>query len=325
VIGYRRRARSDGARQGDPDAGARGGAAPADATTFLDPATLSRIGNLELLARTVVEGFINGLHRSPHLGMSLDFAEHRAYMPGDDVRRIDWRLWARTDRYYIKEFEADTNTNFSILLDVSASMSYGSGTVTKLDYAKYLAACLAYFAHGQRDRVGLVTFDSDILDFVPPSAKHLSAVLHGIARATAERAGQLSGPLGKVAEHVRRRSMILLISDLYAEPDEIVDALENLRQRGNDVMVMHILDTAELEFPFVENGTFEDLETGERIPLLPGRLRERYRAAIRAHIAELGRRIGERGMEHTMFDTSRPLDYALFDFLSRRERLMRVR
>jgi hypothetical protein len=163
------------------------------------------------------------------------------------------------------------------------------------------------------------------VDFVPPSAKHLSAVLHGIARATAERAGRLSDPLGKVAEHVRRRSMILLISDLYAEPDEIVDALENLRQRGNDVMVMHILDTAELEFPFEEVGTFEDLETGERIPLLPGRLRERYRAAIRAHISELGRRIGEHEMDYAMFDTSRPLDYALFDFLSRRERLMRVR
>ena len=315
------RARSDGARPGEVETGA----APADATTFLDPATLSRIGNLELLARTVVEGFINGLHRSPHLGMSLDFAEHRAYMPGDDTRRIDWRLWARTDRYYIKEFEADTNTNFSILLDVSASMSYGSGAVTKLDYARYLAACLAYFAHGQRARVGLVTFDADIVELVPPSAKHLSAVLHTIARARAERPGKLREPLVKLSEHVRRRSMILLISDLYAEPDQIVNALEHLRQRGNDVMVMHVLDPAELEFPFDEAGTFEDLETGERIPLVPGRLRERYRALIRAHIDELARRIGEQEMDYAMFDTSRPLDYALFDFLSRRERLMRVR
>ena len=316
-----RRARADGARPGETE----GGSAPLDATTFLDPATLSRIGNLELLARTVVEGFINGLHRSPHLGMSLDFAEHRAYMPGDDVRRIDWRLWARTDRYYIKEFEADTNTNFSVLLDVSASMSYGSGAVTKLDYAKYLSACLAYFAHGQRDRVGLVTFDADIVEFVPPSAKHLSAVLHTIARAKAERPGKLREPLGKVSEHVRRRSMILLISDLYAEPDQVVDALEQLRQRGNDVMVVHVLDPAELELPFDESGMFEDLETGERIPLVPGRLRERYQAMIRAHIAELGRHLGEHGMDYAMFDTSRPLDYALFDFLSRRERLIRVR
>ncbi len=319
--GYPRRAGPDGARSGDPVRGA----ASADATTFLDPATLGRIGNLELLARTVVEGFINGLHRSPHLGMSLDFAEHRAYMPGDDIRRIDWRLWARTDRYYVKEFEADTNTDFSILLDVSASMSYGSGAPTKLDYARNLAACLAWFAHGQRDRVGLVTFDSEIVEFVPPSAKHLPAVLHALARARAERRGSLREPLARVSEHVRRRSMVLLISDLYAEPDQIVDSLEQLRQRGNDVMVMHILDSAELEFPFDATGVFEDLETGERIPLLPDRLRERYRAAIRGHIAELGRRTGEHGMDYSMFDTSRPLDYALFEFLGRRERLARVR
>jgi uncharacterized protein (DUF58 family) len=204
-------------------------------------------------------------------------------------------------------------------------MSYGSGALTKLDYAKYLAACLAWFAHGQRDRVGLVTFDSEIVEFVPPSARHLPAVLHAIARAKAERPGSLREPLAMVSEHVRRRSMILLISDLYAEPDRVLDALEQLRQRGNDVMVMHVLDSAEVEFPFDETGMFEDLETGERIPLLPGRLRERYRAAIRAHIAELGRRIGEHAMDYTMFDTSRPLDYALFDFLSRRERLARVR
>ncbi|HET7565463.1 MAG TPA: DUF58 domain-containing protein [Gemmatimonadaceae bacterium] len=316
-----RRVRQEGARQGDAEAGVP----LTDVTTFLDPATLSRIGNLELVARTVVEGFINGLHRSPHLGMSLDFAEHRAYMPGDDIRRIDWRLYARTDRFYIKEFEADTNTNFSILLDISASMNYGTGAVTKLDYARYLAACLAYFTHGQRDRVGLVTFDADIVEYVPPSAKHLSAVLHTIARARAERPGNLQAPLRKLAEHFRRRSMILLISDLYAEPDVVLDALQQLRQRGNDVMVVHVLDPAELEFPFEEAGMFEDLETGERIPLVPERLREQYRTMIRAHIAELGRRLGEHAMDYAMFDTSRPLDYALFDFLSKRERLMRVR
>jgi uncharacterized protein (DUF58 family) len=246
-------------------------------------------------------------------------------MPGDDIRRIDWRLYARTDRFYIKEFEADTNTNFSVLLDVSASMRYGSGPVTKLDYARYLAACLAYFTHGQRDRVGLVTFDADIVEFVPPSAKHLPAVLHAIARARAERPGTLVEPLRKLSEHFRRRSMILLISDLYAEPAQILGALQQLRQRGSDVMVVHVLDPAELEFPFDEAGTFEDLETGERIPLIPDRLREQYRTMIRAHIGELSRRMGEQGTDYAMFDTSRPLDYALFDFLSKRQRLMRVR
>src|SRR6185295_281580 len=149
---------------------------------FLDPLTLSRIDNLELLARTVVEGFLNGLHHSPYLGLSVDFAEHRPYMPGDDIRRIDWKLWARTDRHYVKEFEADTNANFSVIHDVSSSMNYGSGSVTKLEYAKYLSACLAWFSRKQRDRVGLVTFDSDIVDRVPPSAKNLNVVLHMLDR-----------------------------------------------------------------------------------------------------------------------------------------------
>ncbi len=149
-------------------------------SSFLDPKVLARINNLELLARTVVDGFINGLHHSPYLGLSVDFAEHRPYMPGDDIRRIDWRVFGRTDRFYVKEFEADTNANFSILLDISRSMDYGSTGITKLDYGRYLAACLAYFSRQQRDRVGIITFDDDIVYFVPVSAKHLDIVLHTI-------------------------------------------------------------------------------------------------------------------------------------------------
>src|SRR5215475_2436858 len=167
-------------------------AAPQQPTSFLDPSVLARIGNLELLAKVVVEGFINGLHRSPHLGASTDFAEHRAYMPGDDIRRIDWKLFARSDRHYIKEYEADTNTNFSVVLDVSPSMRYGadaeSGRVSKLSYACYLAACLTYFSSLQRDRVGIATIDHDVVDYVPPSAKHLRLVLHALDRI--ERAGR---------------------------------------------------------------------------------------------------------------------------------------
>src|SRR5512134_201853 len=167
---------------------------------FIDPAILGRIGDLELVARWVVEGFISGLHRSPHLGFTTDFAEHRQYTPGDDIRHIDWRVFARTERYYLKEFEADTNTNFTVLLDVSASMGYGHQSLTKLDYARYLAACLTYFSHRQRDRVGLVTFNDDIVDIVPPSAKHLTHVLHGLDRAVAGGKGSLSMPLAKIAE-----------------------------------------------------------------------------------------------------------------------------
>ncbi|MGH7506801.1 MAG: DUF58 domain-containing protein, partial [Longimicrobiales bacterium] len=254
-------------------------------TGFVDPQVLARIDNLELVARTVVDGFINGLHRSPYLGLSLDFAEHRAYMPGDDIRRIDWRLYARSDRYYVKEFEADTNSNFMLMLDVSRSMDYGSGGVSKLDYARYLGASLTYFSHEQRDRVGLVTFDEDVIEYVPPSAKHLDVVLHTIDRVEARKPGQFGPALAKVAGTLRRRGFLVLVSDFYDEPEAVVEAVAPLRYRGHDVIVFHVLDPAELEFPFEEAGSFEDLESGERIPIVPETQRARYRELIQAHIA----------------------------------------
>ena len=194
-------------------ASARGG------TQFLDPAVLARISNLELLSRTVVDGFLTGLHRSPYLGFSTDFAEHRQYMPGDDVRRIDWKLFARSDRHYIKLFEAETNTNFMVLLDVSASMSYGSHEVTKLDYARYLAACLTFFSHQQRDRVGLVTFDQEIVKYVPPSMKRMDTILHVLDQAEAGRAGSLKEPAIQMAELLGRKGIVVVISDFYGFSD----------------------------------------------------------------------------------------------------------
>ena len=182
---------------------------------FVDPRVLARIGNLELVARSVVDGFINGMHRSPYFGASVDFAEHRGYVPGDDIRRVDWRLYARTDRYYIKEYEADSNSNFAILLDVSRSMGYGSSGVTKLDYGRILAGCLTYLVHKQRDRVGLVAFDNDVVEHVPPSAKHMEVVLHVLDRLKPARPGNLRVPLHKIAEHFGRRGILVLISDLY--------------------------------------------------------------------------------------------------------------
>jgi uncharacterized protein (DUF58 family) len=192
---------------------------------FVDPKVLSRIGNLELVARSVVDGFINGMHRSPYFGASVDFAEHRGYVPGDDIRRMDWRLYARTDRYYIKEYEADTNANFAVLLDVSKSMGFGSAGVTKIEYAKFLAGCLTYLVHRQRDRVGLVAFDSDVVQYVPPSAKHMDVVLHTLDRLTPQGPGGLRAPLHKIAEHFGRRSVLVLISDLYEEPDEVLESI----------------------------------------------------------------------------------------------------
>lgn len=295
------------------------------ASQFLDPVVLARIDSLELLARTVVDGFINGLHRSPYFGLSVDFAEHRQYMPGDDIRRIDWRVFGRTDRFYVKEYEADTNTNFSVLLDISPSMDYGSGKVTKLDYARYLAACLSYFSRQQRDRVGIVTFDSDIVEFVPPSAKHLDIVLHTIDRIEVGTVGALEPPLLKVAETASRRSILVLISDLYEEPDTILNVVNRLRHKGNDMIVFQVLDPAELEFPFTDAAHFEDLETGERIPVVPATLRDQYLKLMGDHLETLSQRLVENQIDYCRFLTSEPLDYALFQYLSRRERMSRVR
>jgi uncharacterized protein (DUF58 family) len=292
---------------------------------FLDPRVLARIDDLELVARFVVEGFISGLHRSPHLGFSTDFAEHRQYMPGDDIRHMDWRLFARTDRFYLKEYEADTNANFIVILDVSSSMGYGTTGLSKLEYAKYVAACLTYFSHRQRDRVGFASIDKDIVDFVPPSAKHLNQVLHAIDRAEVRREGSLAMPLLKVSESQRRRSILLLLSDLYEPPDKVRDALGPLRDAGHDVVVMHLLDPAELDFPFESAGTFEDLENKERLPIVPSRLRKRYTELIRQHIETVERLLGEGRVDYLLVNTSRPVDELLFEYLVRRERLRTVR
>jgi uncharacterized protein (DUF58 family) len=311
--------------------------------TLLDPAVLARIGNLELLARTVVDGFVGGLHRSPHLGSSTDFAEHRSYMPGDDIRGIDWRLFARSDRYYVKQFEAETNTNFVVLLDVSPSMRYrgattGTGSVSKLDYGCYLAAALTYFSSKQRDRVGLATFDSDIVEYVPPSAKHLRLVLHALERTSTHadtapaavpgvisRASTLEEPLKRLSESLRRRSIVLLISDLYEEPDAVISALANVRGRGNDLIIFHLLDRNEIEFPFSDATNFVDLETGEKMPVIPEYLRTQYREVVATHTATLARRMQEQRIDYALFDTSKPLDKALFTYLLARERFSTAR
>jgi uncharacterized protein (DUF58 family) len=304
-------------------------AGPSPHARFVDPRVLAKIDNLELVARMVVEGFLNGLHRSPTLGLSMDFAEHRAYMPGDDIRRIDWRVFGRTDRFFVKEFEADTNTNVTIVLDVSRSMSYASAGVTKLDYGRYLAACLAFFSHRQRDRVGLVTVDHDVVQFVPPAAAHLRLVLHAIDTVAPGRQGaepgRLERPLMKVAEHARRRSVLVLISDLYEEPTSLLRALNILRHKGSDLLVFHLLDPAELTFPFTDASSFEDLESGERISVVPEILREQYRTMISQHLATLSRLTAESGIDYALFDTSKPLDDALFAYLANRQRLSRVR
>lgn len=291
---------------------------------FVDPAVLARLGNLELVSRQVVDGVINGLHKSPYFGSSVDFAEHRGYVPGDDIRRVDWKVFARTDKYYVKEFEADSNSNFSVVLDVSKSMAFGA-RITKLDYGKTLAACLTYLVSKQRDRVGLVTFDEAVVDYVPPSAKHLEVVLHTLDRAKATRPGRLGPPVRRLAERFGRRGIVVVISDFYEEPQEVLDAVSLIRFRGNDVILFHVLDQAEVDFTFDEASSFEDLESGQQLPVVPDALREQYRAMIRDHIASLTSKASEHRVDYQMLSTSVPLDYALFSYMSIRDRLTRNR
>jgi uncharacterized protein (DUF58 family) len=293
---------------------------------FLDPRVLARIDNLELLARTVVNGFLNGLHRAPHVGLSMDFAEHRAYVPGDDVRHLDWKLFARSDRHFVKQYEAETNANVVALLDVSASMGFGSDPhVTKLDYARFLTACILHFSRGQRDRVGLVTFDEGIVDFVPPSARNLELALHTLARVQASEPGALRPSLLDATERLARRGIVLVVSDFYEEPDEVLEALRLLRGRGHDVIVFHLLDPAERELPGGESTTFEDMESGEVVPVVPNRLRSAYREMVENHVETLLERCTAERMDHVLLDTSQPLDHALFKYLTIRERKARSR
>jgi uncharacterized protein (DUF58 family) len=292
---------------------------------FVDPCVLARIGKLDLLARTVVDGFINGLHRAPFFGASIDFAEHRGYVPGDDIRRIDWKVFARTDRFYIKQYDADTNTNFSVLLDVSKSMSFGSGPLTKLEYGSFLAACLGYMSQGQRDRVGIITFDSEIVSHVPPSAKHFNAMLQTLDRARPGRKGDFVPPVSKAAEFFKRRGFVAIISDLYEDPDRIVEAVKPLSHLGNDLLVFHVLDKAELQFDYDDASRFRDLESDEELPVVPESFRKEYRKLVDAHIEALRSRFSESRIDYSVVDTSRPLDEALFRYLAARQKMSRTR
>ncbi len=299
--------------------------APAPRASFLDPVVLARIDNLELLARTVVDGFLQGIHRSPYLGVSMDFAEHRPYMPGDDIRRIDWRLYARTDRFHIKQFEAETNADLGFLLDVSASMAYGSGDIPKLDYARYLTACLAWFSAAQKDRVGLYAFDHEVVEYVRPSAAHLDKVLHAVARVKGERRGDWDSPLTQVANTFRRRGILAVVSDFYDDPEEVAGALGFFRAQGHDVVAFHILDPAEIDFPFAHISNFQDLETREILPVAPEKYARIYRDRVGAHITRLDELLGKQGVDYVTLNTAEPLDRALYAYLVFRQRTMKVR
>ncbi|MDB4917038.1 MAG: hypothetical protein JWM95_4682 [Gemmatimonadetes bacterium] len=298
---------------------------PTAPASFLDPALLAKISDLTLLARTVVDGFMHGQHRSMRKGSSMDFAQHRSYQPGDDLRRIDWRVFGRTDRFYIKEYEADTNASVVFALDSSASMDFGSGALTKYDYGRFLIACLAWLSQHQGDRVGLATFTGDLVDVVPASTRHLQLLLHTLGRSKAAGTGHLTNAIEKLTHLTSRAGIVALVSDCYEQPAALGKAADSLRMRGHDVIVFHLVDAAERDFPFTDATTFEDLESGVRLPIRPNDLRAKYKTLTQAHYAAVAARLVASGADYVRVDTDKPLDAALHAYLDRRLARSRVR
>jgi uncharacterized protein (DUF58 family) len=291
---------------------------------FLDPAVIARLGTLELKARTIVEGFLSGLHRSPFKGFSVEFAEYRQYLPGDDLSSIDWKVYARSDRYYVKKFEEETNLDCHLLLDVSASMGYGSRGVTKMQYGSMLAASLAYLMNRQRDAVGLTAFDEKIVSMLPPSARagHLRSLLVTLDRLALGNKTDVSKPLHLLADGIVRRGMVVVISDLLDEPERVVDGLRHFRFRGTDVIVFHLLDPDELTFPFERAARFRDMEIGDELMAVPAVVRAEYLAELGRTIDAYKRDLNSAGIDYRLIDTSEPLEFALMSYLSSRSRTM---
>jgi len=291
---------------------------------FLDPMVVARLGTLDLKARTVVEGFLSGLHRSPFKGFSVEFAEYRQYIPGDDLSTIDWKVYARSDRHFVKKFEEETNLDCHVMLDISASMGYGSGGMTKYEYSQCLAASLGYLMNRQRDRVGLTAFDDRAVETLPASARpgHLRALLLTLDRLRLGRKTNVSKPLHQLADSLSKRGMVILISDLLDEPESVIRGLKHFQFRGTDVIVFHVLDPDERTFPFERPTRFEDLETSEEITAVPEVVREHYLEAIDGLIGRYKRELGACGIDYHLLTTDQPLELALLAYLSTRARTL---
>ncbi len=305
-----------------PQADAGQGPRVATGTSAIDPRTLMRIKSLSVRARVAVEGFVKGIHRSPFHGFSVEFSEYRQYSPGDDPRFLDWRLFARSDRYFVKRFEDETNLRCTLVMDASRSMSYGSEAYSKADYARTAAATIAYFLTLQRDAVGLAMFEDRVTDYAPARHRpgHFRRLLGMLEREPTGRATDLAKPLEELAATVRKRGLIILISDFLAAIDPIRARLGYLRSRGHDVMVMRVLDSAEVEFPFDQSSMFVDVESDREMHVDPGAVRESYRARFATHAASLERACADLGIDFTSMTTDQPLEFILYDLLKARGR-----
>lgn len=295
-----------------------------DSRRFLQPHVVSRLAGLELRARLVVEGFIAGLHRSPYHGFSVEFAEHRPYMPGDEIRHVDWKLYGKTDRFHVKQYEEETNLKAFLLVDTSRSMEFSAGgRMSKFEYARLLAAALALLMQRQRDAVGLGLFDETLTAFLPPHATRVSLmeILTTLGRA---RPGGRTGTgraLHQVADRVRRRGLVIIFSDLLDDPDDVLAALKHFRHAKNEVIVMNILDPLERDFAFGDAASFRDLETGEQMTTLPWHIQDAYRDAVHTLLARYRRECLEHAIDYVFMDTATPFDVALGRYLSKRRML----
>ena len=288
---------------------------------FLEPSVLAGISSLDLIAHTVVDGFISGLHRSPDFGFSQEFAEYRAYNPGDDLRHVDWNVFARTERAFLKRYRGETNCQVNILLDCSRSMMYSSHKVDKLEYSRFLAASIAYLASLQRDASGIIIFDDEVRNFVQPSSRQgqLARVLHAIEKAEPGVTTNYAKPFATLREFLHRRGLIVCISDFWENPQEVVNTIAPLRFHGNEVVLFHVLDPQEIRPKLSEPVLLEDLESGARLEVSPDYAAKEYPAKIDAHIEELRSKAKGNGLDYFLIDTSRPLDAALREYLATRQ------
>lgn len=290
-------------------------------TRLLDPSVLSSLSNLELVAKAVVEGFVMGLHRSPKYGFSQEFVEYRAYADGDDPRHIDWNVYSRTDKTFIKLFKGETNSHLMLLLDTSASMGFGESQ-TKLQYGKYLAASLAYLASRQHDAIGAMIFNNEVVQYRPPTSKSgtLHGVIHTIDSADAVEGTAMHKPFSRFREHVKKRGLVAVISDFYCDPEALMENVRPLALHGQDVIMFHLLDSDELNPNIKESTLYEDMESGESIEVDPVFMKQDYPQRIKAHIAAIEKTAKGMNADHILLNTKEPLDRALHSYLTFREK-----
>ena len=290
---------------------------------YLNPEVLARLSRLDIKARLVVEGFLSGLHTSPFKGFSQEFADYRQYMPGDELKRIDWKVFGRSDRFYIKEYQEETNLRAYILLDKSGSMGYGK-RISKLEYAKYLGASLAYMLFKQKDNVGIATFDTQIREIIPPSARRTNfmKILRTIADASPGGETKVNEVLYQLAQKIKRRGLVIMLSDMFDEPADVVKSLRSFRYRKHELLVFQIIDNDERKFPFSESAIFTDLEDGSELIVSPGQVRDRYCVRFERFLAYYRQHLLESHIDHTVLYTDTPYDRALFSYLQKRSRLL---